>query len=35
MRSLFDVIAIPEEVRYEVFQGGAAGGKLGMWTEPE
>ena len=35
LRSLFDVIAIPEEVRHEVLQGRTAGGKQAMWTEPE
>jgi len=35
LRSIFDVIAISEEVRHEVLQGGGAGGKLAMWKEPE
>lgn len=35
LRSLFDVIAIPEEVRYEVLQGGVADKNLVTWEEPE
>jgi hypothetical protein len=35
LRSLFDVIAIPEEVRREVLQGKTAGGELATWTQPE
>lgn len=35
LRSLFNVIAIPEEVRYEVLQGRAADEKLVRWKEPE
>jgi len=35
LRSLFDVVAIPEEVRHEVLQGKTAHGELEKWTEPE